>query len=150
MRNWWLSGSPWCLGAEQVVPPVSLGAGALARPPPGHSPTWDYRINITLFSESYCWEWITWRLILILFPNVLITDTFSFPRLIYLTTMKGNFILNSLWGRVFSQQTLKSNVADEAGASPWLACHPGPDDSDSLSHTDSPLLVFEMAPFSSL
>lgn len=48
------------------------------------------------------------------------------------------------------QWTLNSNVTNAAGAPPWLACHPEPDESDSLSHTESPLLVFEIVPFCSL
>lgn len=52
-----------------------------------------------------------------------------------------------------SQQTLESNIINVAGALPWLVRHMGPDGSDGssgLSHTDSPSLVLEMAPFSSL
>lgn len=74
---------------------------------------------------------------------------------IYLTAVKGNFTPNYPQGKFLwrSQQTFKSSITNVAGDLPWLVQHPGRDDSDgssSLSHTDSPWFVLEMATFSSL
>lgn len=88
--------------------------------------------------------------------SVLIIDISSFPGLIYLTSYEVKFHTelpsgqSTLWR---SQQTFPSDITNVAGAFPQLAWYAGPDDSggsSSLSHTDSLLLILEIALFSSL
>lgn len=137
----------------QRAPPWS--AGTLPRPPQGHPLAYDSSVSISLFSKSQCWTWGTWSFILILFSNVLIMDTFSFPGLIFLTTMKWNFTPNSPWGRVFSGVLSRLSKAilqmwqvpslDLSGIQGQMILMGA-----QACLTDSPLLILEIAPFSSL
>ena len=105
MGGWWQvrtlmygnsAGGTWSQTA------ATCRSGALPRPPPGHVPKHDQSINITLFSKNHCWKWVTWTFGLSFFPWCPHHNTFSFPGLIYLTSMKWNFTPNPPWGTVFS------------------------------------------------
>lgn len=140
------AGSTWSQTA------ATCRSGALPRPPPGHVPKHDQSINITLFWKTLL-KMSNLDLWSKFFSLMSSSQHFFISRTDLLDNYEVKFHTESSLGHSIlwrPQWTLNSNVTNVAGASPWPACHPEPDESDSLSHTESPLLVFEIVPFCSL